>query len=588
MSKRIQSRTSAIAVSILFAGTAFAASTQSGTSTVLVSRSDSGGQPSLESRRARLSGDGRYVAFECLAHDVVAGDTNNSYDIFVRDLAAGTTERVSVASSGMEANGHSRTPSISGDGRLVAFESAATNLVTFDLNGVEDIFVHDRVSKTTIRVSVSSTGAESTGRSVLPAISSDGSVVAFGSRARQPGQPLSGNGIRLGLRPTTSRTGATELVSQSSTGVLETWRARSVKSPLTVGSCLGEQGGGAGTAGARAGLGRVCTRPPSEHHGPREPRQLWTTRLRGQPAADDLGRWQIRRVPEQGRRPDRRGHEWRRGRLRPRHGRGHHDASQRRLQRSAGHGLQRQPVHVGRRALDRVHERGPEPDRERLQLGVGRVHARHARGRDVPPVRRLGRGRGRRPQREPLDRPARRARRVREHGGHLVPGDTNGAKDVFLRHWGTVTTPYCTGKTNSIGCTPAIEAAGVASASATAGFVLTAQPVINNKAGLFFYSVGGSQAGVPFQCGTLCVGPSGIRRTPVQTSGGQPPPWVDCSGVFTFDMNAFASGLSGGNPSPALQVAGTLVHAQAWGRDQGFNPPCNTTLSNGLEYAIGP
>ena len=152
---------------------------------------------------------------------------------------------------------------------------------------------------------------------------------------------------------------------------------------------------------------------------------------------------------------------------------------------------------------------------------------------------------------------------------------------------GSVAT-YCTAKLNSLGCLPAIAGAGLPSASATAGFTVSASLVRNNKAGLLFYRVGGARADVPFQCGTLCVGPSGIRRTPAQSAGGTPPPTQDCSGAYATDMNAFAAGLAGGNPSAALSVPGNVVHCQWWGRDQGFGPPCNTLLSDALEYHVCP
>ena len=146
---------------------------------------------------------------------------------------------------------------------------------------------------------------------------------------------------------------------------------------------------------------------------------------------------------------------------------------------------------------------------------------------------------------------------------------------------------YCTAKTNSLGCTPSIGGTGVPSATATSGFTVDVGMVRNQKPGLFFYKAGGARAGLTFQCGTLCVGPAGIKRTPAQSAGGNPPPANDCSGVYSLDMNAFAAGLAGGNPDPALGVMGTTVHCQAWGRDQGFAAPCNTTLSDGLEYVIG-
>jgi hypothetical protein len=91
-----------------------------------------------------ISGDGRYVAFESVAANLVPGDTNGVQDVFLRDLLPGTTERVSLGSSGVEGDARSSWPSISGDGRFVAFESDATNLVAGDTNGLTDIFVRDR------------------------------------------------------------------------------------------------------------------------------------------------------------------------------------------------------------------------------------------------------------------------------------------------------------------------------------------------------------------------------------------------------------------------------------------------------------
>jgi len=147
---------------------------------------------------------------------------------------------------------------------------------------------------------------------------------------------------------------------------------------------------------------------------------------------------------------------------------------------------------------------------------------------------------------------------------------------------GSIST-YCTAKINSLGCTPSIGWTGAPSVGATSGFVINATNVINNKNGLLFYGVNG-QSAAPFQGGTLCV-KSQIRRTPSVNSGGNPPP-NDCSGVFAIDMNTFATGGLGGTPLAALQVSGTVVDCQWWGRDPGFAAPNNTTLSNGLEYTV--
>jgi hypothetical protein len=131
-----------------------------------------------------LSADGRFVSFSSLASNLVDGDTNQSWDVFVHDRSTGITERVSVDSSGAEGNHESSMfSSISADGRFVAFSSAASNLVSDDTNGSLDVFVHDRETGITERVSVDSSGAQTRGGSDIGRISADGSVVGFISTA---------------------------------------------------------------------------------------------------------------------------------------------------------------------------------------------------------------------------------------------------------------------------------------------------------------------------------------------------------------------------------------------------------------------
>jgi Tol biopolymer transport system component len=130
-----------------------------------------------------ISGDGRFAAFYSDASNLVAGDTNDSRDVFVNDRQTGETTRMSVDSSGAEANDDSFAPAISADGHFVAFSSAASNLVAGDTNGVDDIFVRDRQAGTTTRVSLAPGGAEANGGSYSPSISADGRDVAFLSDA---------------------------------------------------------------------------------------------------------------------------------------------------------------------------------------------------------------------------------------------------------------------------------------------------------------------------------------------------------------------------------------------------------------------
>ncbi len=151
--------------------------------TIRVSIGVAGEEGNGWSNEPSISADGRYVAFLSQASNLIDGDTNSRQDVFVRDLATGQTTRVSVDTEGKEANSGSWTPCISRDGRYVAFESWATNLVDGDSNALEDVFVHDRVTGETIRVSVDSSGNEGNSGSWGPSLSPDGRLVAFESKA---------------------------------------------------------------------------------------------------------------------------------------------------------------------------------------------------------------------------------------------------------------------------------------------------------------------------------------------------------------------------------------------------------------------
>ena len=154
-----------------------------GPSTERVSVSGTGAQANFSSDGPAMSRDGRFVAFVSRASNLVVGDTNLRQDVFVHDRQTGVTERVSVSSNGAQGNSASSAPAISDDGRFVAFQSQASNLVPGDTNASQDIFVRDRQLGTTTRVSVSSAGAQGSGKSANPSLSSDGHLVAFESAA---------------------------------------------------------------------------------------------------------------------------------------------------------------------------------------------------------------------------------------------------------------------------------------------------------------------------------------------------------------------------------------------------------------------
>lgn len=151
--------------------------------TARISMGYDGEQPDGISVNPYVSADGRFIAFQSGASNLVAGDTNNDGDIFVHDRITGETTRVSVDSTGNQGLGNSQNPSISADGRFISFYSDATNLVAGDSNGTSDTFVHDRKTGETTRVSVDSAGNQGNDLSEHPSISADGRFVVFQSQA---------------------------------------------------------------------------------------------------------------------------------------------------------------------------------------------------------------------------------------------------------------------------------------------------------------------------------------------------------------------------------------------------------------------
>jgi Tol biopolymer transport system component len=154
-----------------------------GTPTVRVSVSAAGDEGNGPTGAVSVSSDGAIAAFASDAADLVADDTNDASDVFVRDTAAGTTERVSVSSAGVQADGPSFMPSVSAGGRYVAFASRATNLVKGDRNGAMDVFLRDRLQGTTVLVSRAAGGAHGNADSSQPDLSADGRFVALTSRS---------------------------------------------------------------------------------------------------------------------------------------------------------------------------------------------------------------------------------------------------------------------------------------------------------------------------------------------------------------------------------------------------------------------
>ena len=149
----------------------------------IISINNNGEQGDRNSRDPQISADGRFVTYKSFARNLTTGDSNSSSDIFIYEINTGVTSLISKDSSGILGNNHSGSPTLSGDGRYVVFQSSASNLVPGDSNSVDDIFLHDNITGVTERISVDSLGGEANGDSSNPSISANGQYISFESLA---------------------------------------------------------------------------------------------------------------------------------------------------------------------------------------------------------------------------------------------------------------------------------------------------------------------------------------------------------------------------------------------------------------------
>lgn len=199
--------------------------------TTLVTVSSGGEQAEVGGYAPDISGDGHRVAFQSYSSNLVPGDTNGTDDVFVRNLATGSTRRVSLTSSDQQSEAGGYEPAISGDGRYVAFVSYAGDLVPGDTNQHDDVFVRDLRLGTTSRVSVSSAEAQANDMSSGPSLGSGGRFVAFSSFASNlvPGDTTKalartpGDVRDMDVFVRDRKLGTTRMVSVSSSGVQGTW-----------------------------------------------------------------------------------------------------------------------------------------------------------------------------------------------------------------------------------------------------------------------------------------------------------------------------------------------------------------------------
>ncbi len=419
------------------------------------------------SNNPSISFDGRYVAFQSSADDLNPLGVNAFVDVFVRDTQTGTITCASRGALGV-ASGASGAPSISDDGSFVAFHSSASNITLNDFNGVQDVFVRNLVSGGVANISDPLGGALSNGASYEASISADGRYVAFLSASTNL-VAGDGNGVQ-DVFVHDRQTGVTELVNRSVAG--------------------GFTSSGP-TLPAISGDGRSVAFVSSAPD-----------------VAVDAAPFSAVYVRD----------------------------------------LDRGVTHLASRPTGVSGQPNTWSSRPALAQGGGLVVFDAA-------------------------------------ASNLVQGDVNGKSDVFLRVMQPDPIVYCTSSVTSAGCEPSLSSSGWPRASQNSGFVVTCDDAPNNKAGLMFFSLGGRLA-VPFGAGTFCVA-TPVVRTPVANSGGNPPTVDDCSGQFQLDMNSYADGLLGVTAPAALSQIGQRVNVQYWGRDpQGAL--ATTFMSNALEYFVGP
>ncbi len=488
-------------------------------SVICASVAPSGVPANGDSSDGSITVDGRFVVFDSDASNIVAGDTNAHRDVFVRDLVLGVSERISVSSAGTQANQDSELAAISDDGRFVYFSSIATNLVAGDTAFTNDVFVRDRQLGVTELVTISTSGGPSNGSGGNVRCSPDGRFACFQHGATNL-VPNDLNG-KFDIFVRDRVAGATELISISTAGVQandDCWLAtisadgRYVAYESTASNLV---------LGDTNGKSDVFLRD----------RTLQTTTLVSvsssgvQGAADSTGAW----ISADGRFV---GFASYSGNLVFPDNNGTWDIFLRDLQNG-----------TTRRISDNAF--GAEANGQSYDPIVS------SDGRYVF---------------------------FTSHATNLVVLDNAFDDDAFLADTALVCPPistYCTAKTNSSGCTPAIDAVGAPHVSGPDSFFLTAYHAIPSKSGVMFW--GTTAAAIPFGGGTLCVHPP-LVRTFVQSAGDLPTP-SDCNGTYSFAFRQSYMAIHG-------LASGQTVYAQFWSRDPGFAPPNNIGLTNAIRFTL--
>lgn len=484
--------------------------------TTCVSLNTKGEPGAGHSQSPALSADARLVVFESTAPDLVAGDVNQESDVFVHDRATGVTKLVSVGLGGAPANGLSAQAAISGNGRYVAFASNATNLVSVDPSPWADLFVHDLVTGITVPVSIGFSGQAPNGSSGFPVLSDDGRFVAFQSFANNL-DPNDGDAWDdVFVRDLA--TGKTTLASVNSSGVKGDFASRQPSLSAD---------------GRRIGFLSLATNlDPRDANTAQN--AYWRDLVNGTTELVDLDSNGVL---------------------------ANEPSTTIALSSDGQYALfSSEATNLWPLDTDSVLDAFVRD----LDAGTTQLVSLKTDGSQASKwcggasISAFGRA-------VTLTSP-----------GQLVPDKTNSLTDVFVRDFHCDVTNYCTSKFNSQFCQPTLTTIGGPTLGGFDHFRVRAVDLLPQKTGLLVWSR--MRAETPFLGGWLCVAAPFVR-TPARLADGDPA--VACSGTLEFPLSPSYLAAQG-------LTAGTEIFVQVWSRDPGFAKPDDIGLTDALRLVIGP
>jgi Tol biopolymer transport system component len=535
-----------------------------------------GGQSNGVCDLPSISGDGRLVAFQSTSSDLVAIDTNAFSDVFVFDSASGTIELASISAGGGASNGGAWAPHLSSDGRFVCFEGNAHDFVVPNTNGVRNIFVRDRAAGSTELVSVSSLGVAANNTCEMSDISADGRFVAFGSYASNL-VPNHTNGlvrdvyVRDRLLQTTVRISVGPGGVQANFGCFD-------PSISADGGRVAFMSSATSLAGTSAFRNHVYFYDASIGYA-----QLLSHSSAGiegdhhsmKPVISEDGQYVVYITSATN--------------ILPPPATGNAELCLTELSSGAVErvnvatsgvvgtqavtyaSLSADARYVAFRQTTQTYVPEQSGGAWVRDRATGHTFAVCSRDDGSPPT-------------------ATTSLSVEISGDGttvalvaqaLVAADTGTGNDVYVRGIGAPAT-YGHPKQNSLGCLPRIAATGQARISNGLASTVTCTNVINHKVGLLVHGLSGAQKSVLFGGYLYIHGPH--SRSALVDSGGNPAPANDCSGVWSFDLGA----LIAASPIGPMVSAGSVLDLQWWGRDPGYVDPANIQLSDALQVYVAP